>query len=271
VRKIRCAIGLLSCTILFSTGCGVHRGNVTALSHEQQQYYAKLEDTLKQKRQTLAIALEEQLKVDRNREQNLLDWRRDLEKAEVLLARQPNVTGADRLLHMKLAELDLESVHRVAGLRQIDDSRKNAILKLYDKVISALGPLQQNSDRLLKYLESKDATYALRNLDVEGMFRVAMTIQKGLRGRGPGAAGVCRARNREDTKPSHQYLSEVIRFRGETIPAALNNHQAQGQRNLSWQIPGWAGVMAQRNLSWQIPGWAGVMAGEMGVFARWRI
>ncbi len=75
MRKSRWAIGLLSCTILFSTGCGVHRGNVTALTHEQQQYYAKLEDTLKQKRQTLTIALEEQLKVDRTREQNLLDWR----------------------------------------------------------------------------------------------------------------------------------------------------------------------------------------------------
>ncbi len=80
---------------------------------------------------------------------------------------------------MKLAELDLESVHRVAGLRQIDDSRKNAILKLYDKLISALGRLQQNSDTLLKYLESKDAAFALRSLDVEGMFRVAATIREG--------------------------------------------------------------------------------------------
>jgi hypothetical protein len=170
---------MLSFVILFSAGCGLHRGNVTALTQEQQQYYAKLEDTLRQKRQTLAIALEEQLKVDLTRQQNLLNWQRDMEKAAVLLARQPNVTGADRLLHMKLAELDLQSVQRVAGIPQIDESRKNAILKLYDRLTSALGKLHQNSDTLLKYLESKDAAFALRSLDIEGMFRAAATIREG--------------------------------------------------------------------------------------------
>ena len=179
MRICRCAIGLLSCAILFSAGCGVHRGNVTALSQEQQQYFAKLEDTLRKKRPTLAIALEEQLKVDRTRQQNLLDWQRDQEKADVLLARHPDVTGADRLLHMKLAELDLESVERVAELRQIDESRKNAILKLYDRLVTALSTLQQNSDTLLRYLESKDAVFALKSLDVEGMFRVATSIREG--------------------------------------------------------------------------------------------
>jgi hypothetical protein len=179
VRKRRCAIALLCFIILFSAGCGVHRGNVTALTQEQQQYYAKLEDLLRQKRQTLAIALEELLKAGLTRQQNLLDWQRDLEKAAVLLARQPDVTGADRLLHMKLAELDLQAAHRVAGLRQIDESRKNAILKLYDRMTSALAKLQQNSDTLLKYLERKDASFALRSLDIEGMFRVAATIREG--------------------------------------------------------------------------------------------
>jgi hypothetical protein len=179
VTTSRCAIVLLSCAILFSAGCGVHRGNMTALSQEQQQYFAKLEDTLRQKRPTLAIALEEQLKVDRTRQQNLLDWQRDLEKADVLLARQPDVTGADRLLHMKLAELDLESVERIAELQQIDESRKNAILKLYDRLTAALKTLQQNSDTLLKYLESKDAVFALKSFDVEGMFRVMTNIREG--------------------------------------------------------------------------------------------
>jgi hypothetical protein len=179
MRRSRCAIGLFSCIILFGAGCGLHRGNLTAISQEQRQYYTKLEDTLIQKRQTLVIALEEQLKVDRTRQQNLLDWQRELERADILLARQPDVTGADRLLHLKLAELDLQSVHRVAGLRQIDDSRKNAILKVYDRLISALAKLRQNSDILLEYLESKDADFALRSLDVEGMFRVATSIREG--------------------------------------------------------------------------------------------
>jgi hypothetical protein len=172
-------IALLSCAMFYTTGCAIHRGNVTALSQEQQQYYKTLDDTLKKQRQTLAIALEEQLTVDRTRQQNLLDWQRDLEKAEVLLQRDPNVTGADRLLHMKLAELDLESVDRVAALRKIDESREQAILHLYDQVIVTLESLQKNSTTLVNYLDSKDAVYALKSLDVEGMFRAAAAIRQG--------------------------------------------------------------------------------------------
>ena len=172
-------IGLFSCAMLFTTGCGIHRGNVTALSQEQKQYYKTLADTLKKNRHTLAIALEEQLTVDRTRQQNLLNWQRDLEKAEVLLQRDPNVTGADRLLHMKLAELDLESVDRVAALRKIDESREQAILHLYDQVIATLESLQKNNTTLVNYLDSKDAVYALKSLDAEGMFRAAAAIRQG--------------------------------------------------------------------------------------------
>jgi hypothetical protein len=173
------AIALLSCVMLFSTGCAFNRGNISALSQEQMQYYAKLEDTLKKNRQTLTIALEEQLTADRTRQQNLLTWQRDLEKAEVLVQRDPNVTGADRLLHMKLAELDLESLHRVAALQKIDESRKQAIMRLYDKIISTLETLQKNNATLVRYLESKDAVFALKSFDVEGMFRATAALRQG--------------------------------------------------------------------------------------------
>ena len=172
-------IALLSCVMFYTTGCGIHRGNVTALSQEQQQYYKTLDDTLKKKRQTLAIALEEQLAVDRTRQQNLLNWQRDLEKAEVLLQRDPNVTGADRLLHMKLAELDIASVDRAAALRKIDEARAQAILHLYDQVIATLETFQKNNTTLVNYLDTKDAAYALKSLDVEGMFRAAAAIRQG--------------------------------------------------------------------------------------------
>ena len=152
---------------------------MTALSQEQKQYYKTLADTLKKNRHTLAIALEEQLTVDRTRQQNLLNWQRDLEMAEVLLQRDPNVTGADRLLNLKLAELDLESVDRVAALRKIDESREQAILHLYDQVIATLESLQKNNTTLVNYLDSKDAVYALKSLDVEGMFRAAAVIRQG--------------------------------------------------------------------------------------------
>ncbi len=51
--------------------------------------------------------------------------------------------------------------------------------------------------------------------------------------------------------------------RVEMIPGRAG---AQGQRNLSGQIPGWAGATGQgavqglRSLSWQIPGLVGAMA-----------
>jgi hypothetical protein len=172
-------IALLSCAMFYITGCGIHRGNMTALSQEQQQYYKTLDNTLKKNRQTLAISLEEQLAVDRTRQQNLLNWQRDLEKAEVLLLRDPNVTGADRLLHMKLAELDIESVDRVAALRKIDESREQAILHLYDQVIATLESLQKNNTTLVNYLDSKDAVFALKSLDIEGMFRASAAIRQG--------------------------------------------------------------------------------------------
>jgi hypothetical protein len=173
------AIALISCVMVFSTGCAVNRGNVSALSQEQMQYYAKLEDTLKKNRQTLTIALEEQLLADRTRQNNLLTWQRELEKAEVLLKRDPNVTGADRLLHMKLAELDLESLHGVAALQKIDESRKQAIMRLYDKVIATLETLQKNNATLVSYLESKDAVFALKSFDAEGMFRATAALRQG--------------------------------------------------------------------------------------------
>jgi hypothetical protein len=43
----------------------------------------------------------------------------------------------------------------------------------------------------------------------------------------------------------------------DSIPAALNNHQAQGKRNLSWQIPGWAGETGERARLGELFGWAG--------------
>jgi hypothetical protein len=80
---------------------------------------------------------------------------------------------------MKLAELDLESVERVAALRKIDESRGQAILHLYDKVIATLESLQKNNTTLVSYLDSKDAVYALKSLDVEGMFRAAAAVRQG--------------------------------------------------------------------------------------------
>src|SRR5262245_37887077 len=122
-----------SMVLLLTTGCTMNRANVTGLSQEQQTYYSELGNMLQKKRSTLELGLKEQLEADHVSEFNLMNWRRDLQKAEVLLQVDANVTGNQKLLSMKLAELNLEAVDDLSK-NTIDESRKEAILKLYDKL-----------------------------------------------------------------------------------------------------------------------------------------
>src|SRR5262245_56488700 len=98
---------------LFAQGCAFHRGNVAALSKSEDIYYAKLRDTLTSSRASLADGLEKQLRADRVRQGNLLEWQRDLDKAEVLLQVDSNTSGNSRLLLMKTTESDLKSLSQV--------------------------------------------------------------------------------------------------------------------------------------------------------------
>jgi len=164
-------ITLSGCAFVLLSGCALHRANVTALSQEQAQYYAKLRDTLTTNRQLLATGLEEQLKVDLVRQQNLRNWRLDLQKAGVLLQRAPSATGAQKLLYMELSEVNLNDVHTLAASEQIAASRKQAILGLYDKVIESVRVLEKNNAVIVEYFGSKDTAFALRSLDVEGISR----------------------------------------------------------------------------------------------------
>jgi hypothetical protein len=168
---------LAGCAFALLSGCALHRANVTALSKEQAQYYAKLRDTLTTNRQLFATGLEEQLKVDLVRQQNLQNWRLDLEKAGVLLQRAPNATGAQKLLYMELSEVDLNDVHTLAAREQIEASRKQTILNLYDKVMESVGVLEKNNTVMVEYLGSKDTAFALRSLDVEGISRAIAGVR----------------------------------------------------------------------------------------------
>jgi hypothetical protein len=124
----------------------------------------------------LELALSEQLKADCVRELNLLSWERDLQKAEVLLRVDANVTKNQKLLSMKLAEINLEEVSNLSG-NQIDQSRKEAILKLYNKLSEAVESLEKNNDIIIKYLGSGDKKFTLRSLDVEGIVRTLSAIR----------------------------------------------------------------------------------------------
>lgn len=165
-----------SMALLLTTGCTMNRANVMGLSQEQQTYYSKLGSMLQKNRPILELSLTEQLKADRVRELNLMNWRRDLQKAEVLLQVDANVTGNQKLLSMTLAELNLEAVGDLSK-NTIDQSRKEAILKLYDKLSEAVTLLERNNDTILKYVGSNDANFALRSLDVEGIVRMVSTIR----------------------------------------------------------------------------------------------
>jgi hypothetical protein len=131
---------------------------------------------LEANRTKLETGLNEQLKADRVRELNLMEWERDLQKAEVLLQVDADVTGNQKLLSMKLAELNLEEVDSLSR-NAIDESREKAILKLYDELKEAVRLLKENNEKLLNYLSSGDKEFALRSLDVGGIVRMVSTIR----------------------------------------------------------------------------------------------
>lgn len=161
------------------SGCALSRSGLTGLSQQQRDYYAGLGKALKENRQKLDSGLTLQLSADRTRERNILEWQRDLQKAEVILEqRSKEVTGRQHLLELKLAELDLAAVDRVAALQTIDETRKQTILKLYDKIVEGVAALEKNNATILNYLESNDAKLLLRSLDLDGIFRVILAVQQ---------------------------------------------------------------------------------------------
>ena len=164
------ALGLLP-------ACASTRQGITDLSQDQQAYFPALQQMLVANRPLFEAGLQAQLDADRGRQRNQLMWERDLRKAEVLLQSDPSISGDERLLSMKLAEVDLADVARVAALEGIEESRQKALLVLYDKVRKAVEALEKNNTVILKYLESKDAAFALRSLDVDGIFRLVADLR----------------------------------------------------------------------------------------------
>jgi len=173
----KCVMLAVSLSLLLTTGCAMKRANITALSQEQQSYYSKLGNMLKANRSKLENGLNEQLKADRVRALNLMNWQCDLQKAEVLLqVDADDVTGNQKLLSMMLAELNLEAVDSLS-MNTIDQSREEAILKLYDRLSEAVALLEKNNDTILKYIGSSDKKFALRSIDVEGIVRIVSAIR----------------------------------------------------------------------------------------------
>jgi hypothetical protein len=162
---------------LFASGCAFNRANVAALSQEEDAYHDKLGAILRENRETLKVGLTEQLKADLIRQRNLLAWERDLAKAEILLQVDANTTGNRRLLLMKSAESDLASLSQVQALQEIDLTRLQAVMDLYDAVINAVDALHKNNQGITQYLSGKDTEFALRSLDVQGIVTAVSTLR----------------------------------------------------------------------------------------------
>ena len=169
-------ISIIVVSLSLTTGCAMNRSNVTALSKKQDEYYSNLINLLEENKDDMEISLKDQLKADKKRELDLLAWERDLKKAEVLLQVDANVTGNQRLLSMKLAEINLEEVINLSNT-QINEARKEIILKLYQKLIDALKTLKENNDIIVKYLSSSNAEFVLRSFDIDSIVMTVSAIR----------------------------------------------------------------------------------------------
>jgi len=193
--------------LVVTTGCARQtRQGVTGLAQAQDQFFARMADKMQKDRQLLRVGLEEQLVSDRVRQQNLLEWQRDLDKAEIILQqRSGTVTGEERLLSMKLAEADLNAAARVAALRDIDTARRDAILDLYDKVAAAAAAVARNNRTILQYLDSGDATFALRTLDVPSLVQSTTLLRDA-----GGTLGVLKKESDEEQRKEAEALQKAI-------------------------------------------------------------
>ncbi len=207
---------VLAYTLILGAGCALNRANVTALSEEQGAYYATLRKTMKDHRQTFEIGLKEQLKADLVRQQQLLEWRRDLAKAEVLLQVGSQVSKERKLLLLTLADLNLEHLKQAEALEEIDRSRLKVVLGLYDAVIKAAGALEKNNRAITEYLGSGDAEFAVRSLDVEGIVRATSNfrdLQAQLQG--------IEARSEEERRKDNARLQKNIERSRQTLIKAF--------------------------------------------------
>lgn len=176
MRNMKLVTITIGITLFITSGCAMNRANITELSKKQGEYYVELKTMLQNKKPLMESALTAQLQADKKLELNLLDWKRDLRKAEVLLQVDADVKGNKELLSRKLAEINLEEVIDLSNL-QIEESRKDVILQLYDKLNKAVEDLEKNNKTIVEYLSSANAKFAIQTLDVDGIVRTISAIR----------------------------------------------------------------------------------------------
>lgn len=194
---------LVAC-LISAAGCARH--GVTGLAQIQDSFYSKLATKMTADRELLKTALDEELAVDRARQANLVQWQRDLAKAEIILQqRTGDVKGQERLLAMKMAESDLSTLSQVAAVQTIGAAQRDAILNLYDKVKDAADAVAKNNRTILQYVESSDARFAVRSLDVSSLVRGVSALREAA-----AALGVVQKLSDEEAKKRSEGLQRSI-------------------------------------------------------------
>lgn len=167
----------LALTISLLPGCAANRAGVTELSEQQNSYYEKLDKQLQEGRSSLQAGLNAQLKANNQRRTELVNWTRDLERAEVLLQVDSDVTGNRQLLSYQLAQLDLQRVDALSIRDETSAQHIDAIMNLYDRVQAAVARLQKNNATITKYLGSGDSSFVVRSIDIDGIVAAVAGIQ----------------------------------------------------------------------------------------------
>ncbi|MDH3336786.1 MAG: hypothetical protein OER22_06930 [Gammaproteobacteria bacterium] len=214
--RLACVAALVAMVL---QGCAFNRVNVRDLAIQQQNYYAELRKTLEAEKELLQRGLELQVNASAERRENLAQWTLDLHKAEVLLQVNPDVTGNERLLSNKLAEIDLAAIEN-AEYNRHEAERAAAYLELYDNLITATKAFEKNNKVLIEYLSASDSEFALRNLDVEGVVR-AISGMRDLQE----SLGKTEERYAEDKKAENERLQKHIERARDVLLKALEAGQ----------------------------------------------
>lgn len=201
--------------VVLASGCATNRAGVTELGEAQDRYYADLDESLREGRASLQAGLDAQLRANDKRRRELVDWTRDLERAEVLLQVDSDVTGNKKLLSLQLAQLDLQRVDAMHVRDETSAMQVEAIMAMYDRVIAAIAELRKNNEVITEYLGSGDATFVVRSIDIDGIVAAVAGIQRTRE-----HLGAIEARSEEERRLEREQVQQTVdRARGALIRA----------------------------------------------------
>tara|TARA_Y100001933_G_scaffold253081_1_gene292900 strand:+ start:3613 stop:4263 length:651 start_codon:yes stop_codon:yes gene_type:complete len=170
-----CSMIVLLVSSLIAGGC-VGRQAIKDLSESQDAYYARLSETLKSEKDNFIGALREQAELDAKLHNKLLTWELDQLRAEILLTADEG-TGKQKLLLMKLAEIERAAREERVAIAALHEERVRTVAQLYDEVASAAGKLGENNKAITEYVTDTDS-FVVKSIDVHSVVRVTLVVEQ---------------------------------------------------------------------------------------------